>query len=101
MSANSPADRSRAGSRAAGSSDEEAEAWLQGADLTEYSLAEMKKVRFELAPQGRLDQLAPARRAARDAEGARGQGQHADAAHHPHDDRDATQQGKGKAEAQA
>ena len=30
-------------------SDEEADAWLQGADLTEYDLADMKKVRFELA----------------------------------------------------
>jgi predicted DNA binding CopG/RHH family protein len=30
-------------------SDEEAEAWLQGADLTEYDLSDMKKVRFELA----------------------------------------------------
>jgi predicted DNA binding CopG/RHH family protein len=32
-------------------SDEEAEAWLQGADLSEYDLSEMKKVRFELAPK--------------------------------------------------
>jgi len=30
-------------------SDDEADAWLQGADLTEYDLADMKKVRFELA----------------------------------------------------
>jgi len=30
-------------------SDDEAEAWLQGADLTEYDLTDMKKVRFELA----------------------------------------------------
>ena len=30
-------------------SDDEADAWLQGADLTEYDLTEMKKVRFELA----------------------------------------------------
>ena len=30
-------------------SDEEADAWLQGADLTEYDLTDMKKVRFELA----------------------------------------------------
>jgi predicted DNA binding CopG/RHH family protein len=30
-------------------SDEEADAWLQSADLTEYDLADMKKVRFELA----------------------------------------------------
>jgi predicted DNA binding CopG/RHH family protein len=30
-------------------SDEEADAWLQGADLTEYDLSGMKKVRFELA----------------------------------------------------
>jgi predicted DNA binding CopG/RHH family protein len=30
-------------------SDDEADAWLQGADLTEYDLSEMKKVRFELA----------------------------------------------------
>ena len=30
-------------------SDEEAEAWLQNADLAEYDLSEMKKVRFELA----------------------------------------------------
>ena len=29
--------------------DEEAEAWLQSADLTEYDLSGMKKVRFELA----------------------------------------------------
>jgi hypothetical protein len=29
--------------------DEEAEPWLQGADLTEYDLSGMKKVRFELA----------------------------------------------------
>lgn len=31
--------------------DEEADAWLQSADLTEYDLSEMKKVRFELAPK--------------------------------------------------
>jgi predicted DNA binding CopG/RHH family protein len=30
-------------------SDDEADAWLQGADLTEYDLTDMKKVRFELA----------------------------------------------------
>ena len=30
-------------------SDDEADAWLQGADLTEYDLTKMKKVRFELA----------------------------------------------------
>ena len=30
-------------------SDDEADAWLQRADLTEYDLSEMKKVRFELA----------------------------------------------------
>jgi predicted DNA binding CopG/RHH family protein len=30
-------------------SDDEADAWLQGADLTEYDLTEMKRVRFELA----------------------------------------------------
>jgi predicted DNA binding CopG/RHH family protein/uncharacterized DUF497 family protein len=30
-------------------SDEEADRWLQRADLTEYNLTEMKKVRFELA----------------------------------------------------
>jgi predicted DNA binding CopG/RHH family protein len=30
-------------------SDDEADAWMQGADLTEYDLTEMKKVRFELA----------------------------------------------------
>jgi predicted DNA binding CopG/RHH family protein len=30
-------------------SDEDADAWLQGADLTEYDLSGMKKVRFELA----------------------------------------------------
>ena len=30
-------------------SDDEAEAWLQAADLTEYDLSGMKKVRFELA----------------------------------------------------
>lgn len=30
-------------------SDEEADAWLQRADLTEYDLSDMKKVRFELA----------------------------------------------------
>ncbi|MBV8444168.1 MAG: hypothetical protein JO312_27020 [Hyphomicrobiales bacterium] len=29
-------------------SDEDADAWLQGADLTEYDLSGMKKVRFEL-----------------------------------------------------
>jgi predicted DNA binding CopG/RHH family protein len=29
--------------------DEEADAWLQGADLTQYDLTDMKKVRFELA----------------------------------------------------
>ena len=29
-------------------SDEEADAWLKGADLTEYDLSDMKKVRFEL-----------------------------------------------------
>ncbi len=32
-------------------SDEEADAWLQAADLTEYDLSGMKKVRFELAPK--------------------------------------------------
>ena len=31
--------------------DEEAEDWLQNADLTEYDLSDMKKVRFELAPK--------------------------------------------------
>ena len=31
--------------------DEEAEDWLQNADLTEYVLSDMKKVRFELAPR--------------------------------------------------
>jgi predicted DNA binding CopG/RHH family protein len=30
-------------------SDEDADAWLQRADLTEYDLSGMKKVRFELA----------------------------------------------------
>ena len=30
-------------------SDEDADAWLQGADLTEYDLSGIKKVRFELA----------------------------------------------------
>ena len=30
-------------------SDDEVDAWLRGADLTEYDLSEMKKVRFELA----------------------------------------------------
>ena len=30
-------------------SDEEADAWLQSADLSEYDLSGMKKVRFELA----------------------------------------------------
>ncbi len=30
-------------------SDDEADAWLQRADLAEYDLSEMKKVRFELA----------------------------------------------------
>jgi predicted DNA binding CopG/RHH family protein len=30
-------------------SDEEADAWLQSADLAEYDLSSMKKVRFELA----------------------------------------------------
>jgi predicted DNA binding CopG/RHH family protein len=30
-------------------SDDEADAWLQGADLTKYDLTNMKKVRFELA----------------------------------------------------
>ena len=30
-------------------SDDEADAWLQGADLTAYDLSDMKKVRFELA----------------------------------------------------
>jgi predicted DNA binding CopG/RHH family protein len=29
--------------------DEEAEAWLQSADLAEYDFSDMKKVRFELA----------------------------------------------------
>jgi predicted DNA binding CopG/RHH family protein len=31
--------------------DEEAEDWLQNADLTEYDLSDMKKARFELAPK--------------------------------------------------
>jgi predicted DNA binding CopG/RHH family protein len=31
--------------------DEEAEDWLQSADLTEYVLSDMKMVRFELAPK--------------------------------------------------
>jgi predicted DNA binding CopG/RHH family protein len=30
-------------------SDDEADSWLQSADLTEYDLSDMKKVRFELA----------------------------------------------------
>ena len=30
-------------------SDEEADAWLQSVDLSEYDLSGMKKVRFELA----------------------------------------------------
>ncbi len=30
-------------------SNEDADAWLQGADLTEYDLSRMKRVRFELA----------------------------------------------------
>jgi predicted DNA binding CopG/RHH family protein len=34
-------------------SDEEADDWLQAADLTEYDLSEMKKVRFELARKDR------------------------------------------------
>ncbi len=29
--------------------DDEVDAWLEGADLTEYNLSETKKVRFELA----------------------------------------------------
>ncbi len=29
--------------------DDDVDAWLEGADLTEYNLSEMKKVRFELA----------------------------------------------------
>lgn len=32
-------------------SDEEADAWLQSADLTEYDLSSMKRVRFEPAPK--------------------------------------------------
>lgn len=31
--------------------DDEADDWLQSADLGEYDLSEMKKVRFELAPK--------------------------------------------------
>ena len=31
--------------------DEEAEDWLQNADLTEYDLSDMKKAPFELAPK--------------------------------------------------
>ena len=31
--------------------DEEADDWLQSADLTDYDLSEMKTVRFELAPK--------------------------------------------------
>jgi predicted DNA binding CopG/RHH family protein len=31
--------------------DEEADDWLQSADLSEYDLSDMKKVRFELAPK--------------------------------------------------
>jgi predicted DNA binding CopG/RHH family protein len=31
--------------------DKEADDWLQSADLTEYDLSDMKKVRFELAPK--------------------------------------------------
>ena len=30
-------------------SNEDADAWLQGAELTEYDLSRMKRVRFELA----------------------------------------------------
>jgi len=33
-------------------SDEEAEAWLQSADVAEYDLSGMKKMRFELARKG-------------------------------------------------
>jgi hypothetical protein len=49
-------------------SDDEADAWLQRADLAEYDLTELEKVRFELA-QRRFDQFAPSDRFARDPEG--------------------------------
>ena len=70
-------------------SDDEADAWLQGADLTEYDLSDMKKVRFELA---RKDvsislRLPAALLATLKAEAAKGQ--HADAAPDPHADRGA------------
>ena len=60
-------------------SDEEADTWLeQSTDLSEYDLSGMKKVRFEMGAQRRVDQPAPAHRAARGAESAGGESQHAD-----------------------
>ena len=40
--------------------DEEAEDWLQNADLTEYDLSDLKKAPFELAPRTPLSTMASA-----------------------------------------
>jgi CopG antitoxin of type II toxin-antitoxin system len=76
--------------------DEEAEDWLQNADLTEYDLSDMKKVRFELAPKDATISLR--RRAPCDAEDAGGRGEHADATVHPGADRGAVGGPHGEAE---
>jgi hypothetical protein len=39
--------------------DDEVDAWLQGADLTEYDLSEMKKSALRTGAQGRFYQPAP------------------------------------------
>ena len=71
-------------------SDEEADAWLQSADLSEYDLSGMKKVRFELARKDASISLRLPAALLADPEGERGESQHADPAAHPHDDRSAT-----------
>ena len=81
--------------------DEEADDWLQSADLTEYDLSEMKKVRFELAPKDASISLRLPAALLADAAGARRQGQYADAAVHPDFDRGAIEPGPREIETQA
>jgi hypothetical protein len=78
-------------------SDEEAGDWLQSAYLSEYGLSGMKKGALRTGAQRRVDQPAPARRAARYPEGGCGESQHADPAAHPHDDRSTTRRNRRRA----
>jgi predicted DNA binding CopG/RHH family protein len=84
--------------------DEEAEAWLQSADLAEYDFSDMKKVRFELARKDASNslRLPAALLATLKAEAAKSQ--HADLAPDPHPDRGAIgragREGEGEGAAQ-